>query len=127
MAAAQDSSLNKKAFGLLSLDRTLHSFAEAQHFIKRVAQSPGGLLKDINISGNPVQPRSLRGNDLGQLIELALNSKIGLAIHMGEADTDIEREDTDTILTALEAWVKTTAAEQPNPLFGKVRLGHCIF
>lgn len=127
LAAAQDSSLNKKAFGLLSLDRTLHSFTEAEHFIKRVAQSPGGALKGIDISGNPIAPRTLRGKDLEQLITLALNSKVGLAIHMGEADTAVEREDTDTILSALEAWVKTNAPQQANPLFGKVRLGHCIF
>lgn len=129
LAAAQDPSLTntKKAFGLLSLDRTLHGFAEAEHFIKRVAQSPGGVLKGIDISGNPLEPRTLRGKDLEQLIELALNSKVGLAIHMGEADTAVEREDTDTILSALEAWVKANAPQQTNPLFGKVRLGHCIF
>ncbi|STX38693.1 hypothetical protein [Legionella feeleii] len=125
LAATQSTS--KKAFGLLSLDRTVHSFSEAQHFIKRVVQSPEGVLKGIDISGNPIAPRTLRGKELEQLIELALNSKVGLAIHMGEADTAVEREDTDTILSALEAWVKTNAPQQANPLFGKVRLGHCIF
>ena len=123
----QAQSDKKQAFGLLSLDRTYHKDSDALHFIERIIKSPNHILKGIDISGNPLKPRTLRGETLELIINKALESNIGLAIHMGEADTEDEREDTDTILTALEKWVETNASTEPNPLFGKVRLGHCIY
>ncbi|ARH00404.1 hypothetical protein [Legionella micdadei] len=125
--ASLDSSIEKKAFGLLSLDRTYHSLEVAKEFMARVTNSREGVLKGIDICGNPLSSRTLRGDDLKQLIDEALNRNIGLTIHMGEADTEIERQDTDTILTALEKWVEEYASQKEKPLHGKVRLGHCIF
>lgn len=125
--ASNDSSIEKKAFGLLSLDRTQHNYVDAKHFMDRISKSREHVLKGIDICGNPLAPRTLRGEDLELLIAEALNRNIGLAFHMGEADTAIEREDTDTILAALEKWVACNLASKENPLFGKVRLGHCIY
>ena len=71
--------------------------------------------------------RTLTGDALGETILLALNSGISIAIHMGEVDTLIEKNDIDIILSALEAWVGLQPLLSYNPLHGKVRLGHCIF
>jgi adenosine deaminase len=127
ISASQDSSIGKKAYGLLSLDRTMHDFETAKYFINRIATSHEAVLKGIDICGHPTAARTLRGEDLSLTIKEALNRKIGLAIHMGEADTDMEREDTDTILATLEQWLSENPTAQENPFFGKVRLGHCIF
>lgn len=124
--ANNDESPGKQAFGLLSLNREFHTSKEAEHFIQRVRKSDGWL-KGLDICGNPLAPRTLTGMELQKTITMALDAGIGLAIHMGEADTDEERQDTDTILTALENWVNTQPKGEKNPLHGRVRLGHCIF
>lgn len=118
---------NKKAVGLLSLDRTVHTLEDAKHFIKRVLTSPHNLLVGLDISGNPLAKRTLTGNELGEVIALALNSGIGIAIHMGESESDIEKQDTDIILSVLEDWKSRQSFQVKNPFHGTVRLGHCIF
>lgn len=118
---------NKKAVGLLSLDRTIHTLKDAQRFINRVLTSPNNLLVGLDISGNPLAKRTLTGRELGEVIVLALNSGIPIAIHMGESEGDIEKQDTDIILSALELWKSSQSLQDKNPLHGKVRLGHCIF
>ncbi|STX52084.1 adenosine deaminase [Legionella busanensis] len=118
---------NKKAVGLLSLDRTVHTLKDAKHFIKRILTSPHNLLIGLDISGNPLVKRTLTGRELAEVITLALNSEIPIAIHMGESESHIEKQDTDIILSALEQWKSSQLLQSPNPLHGKVRLGHCIF
>ncbi|MCW8410422.1 hypothetical protein OQJ13_15690 [Legionella sp. PATHC035] len=118
---------NKKAVGLLSLDRTLHTLADANDFIEHILKSPNNLLVGLDISGNPVAKRTLAGDELAQVILLALKNGIAIAIHTGESDSEQERKDTDAILTALEEWKLQQPGQDKNPLHGKVRLGHCIY
>ena len=118
----------KMAYGLLSLDRTQCSVEEGFAIIDRVAheKSVSGLLVGIDVSGNPLAPRTLTGGDFGKVIEYALKKEIGVAIHFGEADTDIEKQDSSVVLRVLETWVAQQEPGVPNPLHGKVRLGHVI-
>jgi adenosine deaminase len=118
---------SKKAVGLLSLDRTIHTLDDAKHFIERIILSPHKVLAGLDISGNPLATRTLTGNALGDVIHLALNSGTAVAIHMGESDSDKEKEDTDIILSALDQWQSLQPAKNQNHLHGRVRLGHCIF
>ncbi|WP_133136808.1 AAA family ATPase [Legionella rowbothamii] len=126
LVQVQASNIGKKAVGLLSLDRTIHTVSDAEFLIQRILSSSKHVLAGIDVSGNPLGKRSLTGQDLKNVISLALNKGVNIAIHMGESDTDIERQDTDMVLDALEEWVK----QQPSPhdaLHGRVRLGHCIY
>ncbi|WP_131779972.1 hypothetical protein [Legionella bozemanae] len=118
---------DKKAVGLLSLDRTLHNLDDANYFIDRVLTSPDKVLVGLDISGNPVANRTLAGNELAKVIQLALNKGVAVAIHAGESNTAQERQDTDAVLTALEEWISQHPDKNKNPLHGKVRLGHCIY
>ena len=127
LQVSQNSDIKKRALGLLSLDRTIHTVEDAHDFIRRVLQSPGKVLVGLDISGNPGAKRTLTGHGLGQVITMALTNNIGIAIHMGESDTEIERQDTDAVLNALEQWKHAQPPHVKNPLFGKVRLGHCIY
>lgn len=117
----------KKALGLLSLDRTMHNLDDARYFIDRIKTSTDKVLVGLDISGNPRAKRTLTGETLGELIQLTLNNGVPIAIHMGESDSEIERNDTDTILSALENWKSSQTSQDKNPLYGKVRLGHCIY
>lgn len=124
--AKEDPNLAKEAYGLLSLDRTTHTAQDAAYFIQWVKKS-GGLLKGIDISGQPLAPRKLTGEELIKTIHLALENEVGLAIHMGESDTEQERQDTDTLLTVLEEWKKNHPEQGQQSFFGRIRLGHCIY
>lgn len=124
--ARENVSLGKEAYGLLSLDRTHHTAKDAAYFIEKVLTS-GGLLKGIDISGQPLAARQLTGDELIKTIQLALENNVGLAIHMGETDTPEERQDTDTILATLEHWIEKHPESSDHPFFGKIRLGHCIY
>ncbi|CEG56311.1 amidohydrolase family protein [Legionella fallonii] len=123
----QDKKINKEVYGLLSLDRTAHGVSDAKHFIQRILNSPNKVLVGLDISGNPIGHRTLSGTDLAQVVTLALNSNVGIAIHMGEADSDIERQDTDAVLNALEQWRNEQPTQEKNLFIGRVRLGHCIY
>lgn len=115
---------NKSAFGLLSLDRTSHNVEDAEAFIQRVITSPKNVLVGIDISGNPLGERTITGKDLSRVVTMALENKVSLAIHMGESNTEIEKQDTDAVLDALEQWQKEHSEESFS---GKIRLGHCIY
>lgn len=117
----------KIAYGLLSLDRTQHTLADAMDFMQHIQKSPHQMLVGLDVCGNPAAARSLRGEDMAKLVSLALENNIKLAIHMGETDTEQERQDTNAVLDALENW-QAKQSDTKNPSFiGKIRLGHCIF
>lgn len=118
---------HKKAVGLLSLDRTIHTLEDAKHFINRILTTPHNLLVGLDISGNPLAKRTLTGKDLEEIVYLALNSGLAITIHMGEVNTEVEQQDSNIILSALEQWKSQQPAQNKNPLHGKVRIGHCIF
>ncbi len=116
----------KKAVGLLSLDRTIHTLSDAEFLIQQILSSSKHVLAGLDISGNPLGKRSLTGQDLKNVVLLALNKGVNIAIHMGESDTDLERQDTNMVLDALEEWVKQQPVSS-DALHGRVRLGHCIY
>jgi adenosine deaminase len=124
---AQHEYSSKRAIGLLSLDRTQHTAKDAQILVEAILASPNHVLAGLDISGNPWKQRTLTGNELVETIQLVLRSGLALAIHMGEADTDMDKKDTDTILATLAAWKAAQPHAQKNPLHGRVRLGHCIY
>lgn len=117
----------KKAVGLLSLDRTVHTATDAEYLIQRVLSSSEQVLTGIDISGNPLGERTLTGKGLKDVVTLALAKGVAIAIHMAESDTETEIQDTDMALEALEEWVATQSIPSPTLLHGKVRLGHCIY
>lgn len=120
----------KKAFGLLSIDRSLHTPEHAEAFIAYIKTRSRGHLLGLDIGGNPEAPRTLTSAGLHAVISKTLNAGLALTIHMGEIESIEEREDIDTILDALEAWsaAQPQSAENPtNPLHGRVRLSHCIY
>lgn len=112
---------NKKARGLLSIDRTRHPLEEAKGIIDAALKEKqsSGMIVGIDLSGNYLTERTLTGNDLYIAIKYALNKDIGLALHVGEVDSDIERQDFDLILKAID--------EYQGAIHGKVRLGHGIY
>jgi adenosine deaminase len=126
-AIKQDKEIKKEAYGLLSLDRTIHQVSDAQYFITRILESPNKVLVGLDICGNPEGTRTLSGEKLAKVVTLALESQISIAIHMGETDTDLEKQDTDAVLNALELWKSKQPPQEKNPFFGRVRLGHCIY
>lgn len=119
----------KLARGLLSIDRTIHSEQDGYQIIDKVVseKQAHGMLIGIDICGDFLAPRSLTGGVLVNVLNYALEKPIGIAIHIGEADTSIERQDVDSILDTLSAWYDRQGSKNPNPLHGKVRLGHGIF
>lgn len=118
---AKDLYPNKKARGLLSIDRSRHSFKDAKWIIDTALAEKllSGMIVGIDLSGNFLRKRSLTGNDLYEAIKYALDKNIGLALHVGEVDSEIERQDFDLILQAIE--------EYQGKIHGKVRLGHAIY
>lgn len=117
----------KMARGLLSLDRTIHTEKMAYAIIDRVVAEKKlrGLLVGIDISGNPMTIRTLTGDTLAAVVRYALDKKIGVAIHIGEADTLTEKNEVDVILKVLAEWHGEDPAA--NSFHGKVRLGHGIY
>lgn len=118
---------DKCAKGILSLDRTRHTVKDADEFIKCVVKSKeeNGLLVGIDISGNPAVVRTLTKASLQFVIEQCLSENIGLAIHLGEIDNQVERDDCDAILQTLIDWKMNQKGK--DPFHGKVRLGHGIY
>ncbi|MGE3318568.1 MAG: hypothetical protein AB7I18_04665 [Candidatus Berkiella sp.] len=116
---------NKRARGLLSIDRTRHNLEEAKEVVNAAlaAKQEHGMIVGIDLSGNFAAPRTLSGNDLYQAISYALHKDIGVALHIGEIDSDIERQDVDFLLKAIEEYQQ----EKGGKLYGKVRLGHAIY
>jgi adenosine deaminase len=121
----------KIARGLLSLDRTIHTEKMSYQIIDRVVleKQHSGLLVGIDISGNPMAERKLTGDTLASVLRYALDKDIGVAIHIGEANTDIEKNDVDIILAILTSWSKKSysGSYSGNYFHGKIRLGHGIF
>lgn len=112
---------NKKARGLLSIDRTRHSLEEAKWIIDMAlkVKQISGMIVGIDLSGNYLAERKLTSNNLYETIKYALNKDIGLALHVGESDSETEKNDFDLILKAIE--------EYSGRIHGKVRLGHAIY
>jgi adenosine deaminase len=127
LVLANERNADKRSVGLLSLDRTLHTIEDAQLLIEYIKASPVKVLAGLDISGNPLATRTLSGDDLRSVLDLVLENGLSIAIHMGEADTEQEKRDTDIILSTLEDWKLRQPAQDFNPLHGRVRLGHCIF
>ncbi|MFC3909467.1 amidohydrolase family protein [Legionella dresdenensis] len=123
---ANETIKDKQAFGLLSLDRTVHTLADAEQFIHRIRENRA-VLHGLDISGNPAAARTLTGDQLHDVVLLALNSDIPIAVHMAETKSKIEEDDTDCVLMALEQWKLKQPAQVKNLFEGKVRLGHCIY
>jgi adenosine deaminase len=117
----------KIARGLLSLDRTIHTEKLSYEVIDRVVleKKRTGLLVGIDLSGNPLGERKLTGAGLAAVLIYALQKDIGVAIHIGEADTATEMNDVNIILDVLTSWSKKSSSG--NCFQGKVRLGHGIF
>lgn len=117
----------KVARGLLSLDRTIHTEKISYEIIDRVVleKKRNGLLVGIDISGNPLGERKLTGTALAYVLCYALSKGIGVAIHIGEADTLTEKDDVNMILDILASCSKKSSSS--NLFHGKVRLGHGIF
>ncbi|MEW5746830.1 MAG: hypothetical protein AB1805_15475 [Nitrospirota bacterium] len=113
-----------KARGILSIDRYKHDLTTARDIIALALEYPDCIV-GIDISGvNPPGTRTLRGNDLAACIEIILDSPLGLAIHVGELESEKDQRDNTAALTAIDRWLQryplTTCA-------GKIRLGHAIF
>ncbi len=111
----------KSAKGLLSIDRSRHTFLEAKSIIDATVKEKqkSGMIVGVDLSGNFNGPRTLTGNDLYQAIKYALAQDIGVALHVGEIDSEVERNDFDLILKAIQ--------EYGGKIYGKVRLGHAIY
>ena len=113
-----------KARGILSIDRYKHDLATARDIITLALEYPDCIV-GIDISGvNPPGIRTLRGDDLAACIETILDSPLGLAIHVGELESEKDQRDNTVALTAIDRWL------QRHPLTtcaGKIRLGHAIF
>lgn len=115
----------KHARGLLSIDRARHTLVDAKWIVDAALKEKksSGMIVGIDLSGNFEGNRTLTGDDLYQAISYALQQDIGVALHVGETNSDIERHDFDILLSAIEDYHK----EHPGKLYGKVRLGHAIY
>ncbi len=113
-----------KAKGILSIDRYKHDLTIARDIITLALAYPDCIV-GIDISGvDPTGIRTLQGDDLGVCIETILDSPLGLAIHVGELESEKDQRDNTAALTAIDSWL------QRHPLttcVGKIRLGHAIF
>lgn len=115
----------KKARGLLSIDRARHSLEDAKRIvdIALAEKQKSGMIVGVDLSGNFIGNRTLTGHDLYQAIIYALQKDIGVALHVGEIDSEIERQDFDIILKAIEEYKQNPQSK----IYGKVRLGHAIY
>jgi adenosine deaminase len=118
----------KVARGLLSIDRARHNKEIAKKIIDRVAieSKISRMLVGVDVCGDP-SARILTGNDFAEVLRHALAKDIGVAIHIGELDAEIERKEIDNVLQVIEEWQKKQDNTKRNSLHGKVRLGHAIF
>lgn len=115
----------KKARGLLSIDRTRHSLIDAMWIIDSALKEKQqhGMIVGVDLSGNFEGNRTLTGEALYQAVSYALRKDIGVALHVGEIDSEMERNDFDILLKAAEDYQK----EKGGKLYGKVRLGHAVY
>ena len=114
----------EKATGMLSIDRYRHDLSAARDIIALALEHPDCIV-GIDISGiNPPGARTLRGDDLAACIESVLESPLGLAIHVGELESEKDRRDSTVALTAIDRWLLRHPAVT---CAGKIRLGHAIF
>lgn len=115
----------KRARGLLSIDRSSHSLDDAKRIvdIALTEKQKSGMIVGVDLSGNFLGNRTLTGNDLYQAVKYALHKDIGVALHVGETDSEFERQDFDIILNAIEEYKQTPHSK----IYGKVRLGHAIY
>ncbi|MEW5743821.1 MAG: hypothetical protein AB1805_00085 [Nitrospirota bacterium] len=91
-----------KARGILSIDRYKHDLTTARDIIALALEYPDCIV-GIDISGvNPPGTRTLRGNDLAACIEIILDSPLGLAIHVGELESEKDQRDNTAALTAID-------------------------
>ncbi|MGQ3889446.1 hypothetical protein ACQUW5_10490 [Legionella sp. CNM-1927-20] len=125
--ANQQFNHHKRAVGLLSLDRTIHTAQDARYFLDYIKSSTTKTLVGLDISGNPIAARTLTGEELKKTIELVLEAGLNVAIHMGESNSEVEKADTDTILDTLEIWKNKLSIQAHNSFYGRIRLGHCIY
>ena len=113
-----------KARGMLSIDRYKHDLTTARDIIMLALEYPDCIV-GIDISGvNPPGIRTLQGDDLAACIEIILDSQLGLAIHVGELESEKDQRDNTAALMTIDSWL------QRHPLttcVGKIRLGHAIF
>lgn len=113
-----------KAKGILSIDRYKHDIAIARDIIALALEYPDCIV-GIDISGiNPTGVRTLQGEALGLCIEKILDTPLGLAIHLGELESEKERRDNTAALTAIDCWLQR---RHLTTCMGKIRLGHAIF
>ena len=121
------SSLKKnpeKARGLLSIDRYKHDIKSAQEIIDLAFAFPDTIV-GIDISGiNPAGTRLLQGEDLNSIIEIILESSLGLALHIGELDCGKDERDSTSALETIDTWFDWNSKIKA---FGKIRLGHALF
>lgn len=115
----------KKSRGLLSIDRTRHTLKDALQIVDIAleAKQATGMIVGVDLSGNFVGNRTLTGDDLYQATSYALRKDIGVALHVGEIDSNTERQDFDILLKAIEDY----QGDKDGKLYGKVRLGHAIY
>lgn len=115
----------KKAKGLLSIDRSRHTLHEAKVIIDTALtqKQANHMIVGVDLSGNFTGKRTLTGNDLFQAVSYGLTKDLGLALHVGEIETYIEKDDFDLILKAIQEYKNV----HPGKLYGKVRLGHAIY
>lgn len=111
----------KEVKGLLSIDRSRHSLEDAKWIIDTALKEKqqNGTIVGVDLSGNFLGNRTLTGINLYQAVKYALEKDIGVALHVGEIDSEIERADFDLILKAIK--------EYGGKIYGKVRLGHAIY
>ena len=115
---------HNKAKGILSIDRYKHDLTIARDIISLALEYPDCIV-GVDISGvNPPGIRTLQGDDLATCIEIILDSPLGLAIHVGELESEKDQRDNTAVLSAIDRWLMR------HPLttcVGKIRLGHAIF
>ncbi|MGD9592113.1 MAG: hypothetical protein AB7V32_06300 [Candidatus Berkiella sp.] len=111
----------KRARGLLSIDRSRHTLTDAKQIIDAALEQKqkNGMIVGIDLSGNFNGKRTLTGNELYDAIKYALSLEIGVALHVGEIDSIDEKTDFDLLLKAIQ--------EYGGKIYGKVRFGHAIF
>lgn len=122
---AQHKYPKKHARGLLSIDRTRHTLQDAKEIIDAALneKKKSGMIVGVDLSGNFIGKRALTGEDLYQAVLYGLQKDIGLALHVGEIDSEAERNDFDTILKAIQEY----RTKHQGKIYGKVRLGHAIY
>lgn len=113
-----------KAKGMLSIDRYKHDLITARDIITLALDYPDYIV-GIDISGvNPPGVRRLQGDDLAACIEIILDSPLGLAIHVGELESEKDQRDNTTALMTIDHWL---THHHTATCVGKIRLGHAIF